>query len=358
MKNREYGKFSWLWLMAVVAIFTFPACSDKEEGNGDTGPGQDGQDANWDAGSDPGRPDGSTVTDIPICEELNMVAEPVSPNLLLVVDKSGSMADPTSDGSNRSKMEDTKDALNTMLDFGDGGRIRFGWMPFPGRWGSCNPGTVQVDCADDSVAEIKDEIRGMRSNGGTPTGETLQNADDYQVLYDEERPNFVLLLTDGLPTCPNGGGSDPNPEDDQLTLDAVTSLYSHDIGVFVIGLGEDLNASNPELLNLLAEAGGYARPGVDKYYAANSLEELQQVLDSIGEMVMSCTLKMDYPPEISEWLWVYFDGEPVHRDRDHVDGWDYDPVTVTINFYGPTCDLLKSGAIEKVEVMVGCGPPP
>jgi len=358
MTRQRFGKSWVLWLVVPWILLGAPTCS-VEDNVADSGSGDGSSDGSSDGtGGDPGGSDPGQVTDIPICDEQDMVAEPVAPALLLVVDRSGSMADPISDGASRSKMQDTKDALDAMLDYGDGGMIHFGWMPFPGMWGSCSPGTVQVDCAEDSVETIRSRIMVMMANGGTPTGETLENADEYDGLYDEERPGFVLLLTDGLPTCPNGGGSDPNPDDDQLAMDAVTSLYSHGIGTFVIGLGEDLNAANPDLLNQMAEAGGHARPGSDKYYAANSLEELQEVLGSIGEEVMSCKLKMDNPPDIPEWLWVFFDGEPATRDKNHVNGWDFDPVGVQIVFYGAACDLLKSGSVEEVKVVAGCGPPP
>jgi hypothetical protein len=54
---------------------------------------------------------------------------------------------------------------------------------------------------------------------------------------------------------------------------------------------------------------------------------------------------------------VYFDGVPVPRDRNHINGWDYDPDRNQVNFYGPACDQLRSGQVGDVDIKMGCAPP-
>jgi Mg-chelatase subunit ChlD len=210
-------------------------------------------------------------------------------NLLLVVDKSGSMMDASQEGGSQSKLEDARQALHLMLDEGEG-KIRFGWMQFP-HGSFCEPGVVSVDCGDDSVPEIRDRVNALLAEGGTPTGESLQKADTYRGLHDPHRCNFVLLLTDGLPTCPNGEGVGNNQADNQMALEAVQALHSQRIDTFVIGLGEDLNASNPEILNQMADAGGRARGGDVKYYQANNLDELQTTVQTIAVAVIGCNMR-------------------------------------------------------------------
>jgi len=300
--------------------------------------------------------DGAVMYDMPICDTMEIESGSIPPNLLLVVDKSGSMRDPTSQGSSRTKIQDTKDALNALLDEGEG-KIRFGWLQFPAD-SECRPGDVSVECADDSVTEIRQRVNILTPNGGTPTGESLENANDYQGLHDESRNNFVVLLTDGMPTCPNGNGRQENEADNQLALQAVQALHAAAIDTFVIGLGEDINSSNPDLLNQMAEAGGRPRAGQVKYYQANSLEDLREALQDIGGMVIGCNLGLTAVPEWPDYLWVFFDGDAIARDRDHVDGWDYDATRNQINFYGPSCDRLRSGQVNRVEVLMGCAPPP
>jgi hypothetical protein len=381
---------SVLILSVLLAAFGFPACSDDPGGNGqpDSGTEEDGgqvgaddgntgaddgstggddgggyADPGYDAGSDPGYDAGYDAGSDPgdqgsgadICDEVHVAAEPIKPNVLLCVDKSGSMNDPITAGSANTKIQDTKTALNVLLDFGRE-KIRFGWMQFP-LDDECQPGVIEEDCADDSVDRIRTLVLQLQPIGGTPTGESLEAALGYQGLHDETRDNFIILLTDGVPTCPHGNGRIPNQEDNDLALDALRDLHAENIDTFVIGLGEDVNNFNPALLNEMAIAGGRPRPGGDKYYPANSLDELQQAFQDIIESVISCELQLDIPPDIPEWLWVYLDGVLADRDETHQNGWDYDEALNQVIFYGPMCDLLRTGQVQQVEVVVGCGPP-
>ena len=344
-----------IFLLLAVSLWVI-SCSDNGNGNGDGG-GQDG------AGQDGAEQDGSNGTDgkqdgsggeYPICDEQEINASPLT-NMLLVIDKSDSMNDPASVNDPRKKAEVLVEAMQFVLDT-YAGKIRFGWMAFPNQ-SDCDPGVVSVPVSDDSA----DSIRGLLSSfypwGKTPTGETLQNADAYYTeLADTERANFVVLVTDGLPTCPNGNGL-PNAQDDALALLAVQTLFSHDVGTFVIGLGENLNNSNPGLLNDMADAGGHPRAGADKYYPANNQADLEAAFRDIAKVVMSCHLDLAVVPEEPDFLWVYFDGQPIPRDRAHISGFDYDETNNRIDFYGEYCDQLKNGEVISVEVKMGCAPP-
>jgi len=349
-----------LLFILLLAAFGIPACggenADGDGGNGhqdgtnQDGSGQDG------SGLDGGGGDIPNPTDGPICDEVAITAGSIPPNLMLVVDKSGSMRDDTcAVGCNR-KIDDAKTALTFLLNEGEG-QIRFGWMPYPTD-SSCGPGIVVTPCGDNTAQAIRLLVAALAQGGGTPTGETLENANADTDLHDESRSNFVLLLTDGLPTCPVGQGHDVTEQDKTRALNAVTALHQAGIDTFVIGLGEAVNDSgDPTLLNDMAVAGGRARAGAVKYYEANSLNELQTALQEIGGMVIGCNLSLSVVPEEPNYLWVYFDGVPVPRDRNHINGWDYDPDRNQINFYGPACDQLRSGQVGKVDIKMGCAPP-
>ena len=107
----------------------------------------------------------------------------------------------------------------------------------------------------------------------------------------------------------------------------------------------------------MAEAGGWPQAGAVKYYQANSLEGLQNVLSTIGGLVLSCDMALGIVPEFPVWLWVFFDDIEVPRDPNHVNGWDYDSTNNMIHFYGSYCDQLRQGTVESVEIKAGCAPP-
>jgi len=343
-------------LLVLVALAWLLACSSQGD-KGDGGDGGDGHllDGDQQVGDDGGG-GGEGGADIPICDEVDLSASPLV-NLLLVVDKSASMNDPTSAAvPDRTKAEDLQQAVHVLLDRYRY-RIRFGWMAFPNQE-NCDPGVVLVDIADDAAPLIGGLVDAFLPWGGTPTGESLQNARAYFAqLADSERQNFVMLVTDGMPTCPSGGGHNTNDADSQLALQAVQALAVDGVDTFVIGLGEDLNSSNPQLLNDMAVAGGHPRADVVKYHPASSLDELVDAFDEIARAVFDCSFTLEVIPEQPDWVWVYFDGQPVKHDPGHTDGFDYDEVNNVLEFYGSACDQLATGQVGSIEVKMGCAPP-
>ncbi len=294
----------------------------------------------------------ATVPDVPMCGDMQIHPEAVAPNLLLVVDTSGSMDDPISSQSREPKIDDTKSALNLLLDQGRGS-IHFGLLPYPSG-SSCGSGTVVVDCAEDSVGAIQNQIDRLNPSGGTPTGPALEKALDYGPLRDPSRSNFVVLLTDGKPTCPSGAGANETDADKNATIEAAAELHARAIDTFVVGIGEDLNASNPDVLNQTAVAGGRPRTGAVKYYPANSLSQLNAALGDISAAVFGCTFTLQPVPEDAARLWVTFDGQVVSRDPAHRSGWDYDDARNQVSAYGTACSALQSGAIAEVDIWMGC----
>jgi len=339
----------WVVILFCASLGT-AGCSSEGNGNGN-GDGNGNTDGN---GQLDGNGSDGSGADVPICDEVELEASPLA-NLLLVVDKSHSMNDPTEASGDRTKVEDLRTAVHFMLDAFEG-KIRFGWMPFPNQ-DTCDPGVVLVEVGDDSAGLIRQLVDAFVAWGGTPTGETLQNALACDGLADEERSNFVLLVTDGMPTCPAGSGHSAKPADAQLALSAVDELHAAGIGTFVVGLGEDFNSSDPQLLNDMAVAGGQPRDDSVKYYPASSLAELEAAFEDIAKAVFDCSLALEVVPEKPEWIWVYFDGEPVDRDGGHQDGFDYDEQNNRIDFYGPACDRLANGEVEEIYVEMGCMPP-
>jgi hypothetical protein len=78
------------------------------------------------------------------------------------------------------------------------------------------------------------------------------------------------------------------------------------------------------------------------------------VFTDIAGEVLSCTYELSEAPPDLEALYVYFDGTGVTRDTTHGDGWDYDPATNQLTFYGPACEALQSGMVTDLVIVHGC----
>jgi len=275
---------------------------------------------------------------------------PLPPNIMLVVDKSGSMTQSvtgtglacTVDGtvgatydprsSSPCKWNDLRlviadpitGFLATAQSLG-----RFGLAAYPSSTGQCDTGAVLVPIGDD-VAPIQDQLRNrLTPGGGTPSAATLLEAakDPALVGAEPNRKRFVMLLTDGLPNCNSAnaarctqcrtdsstcdleGGCHPTeipgtcpatPFEGASCLDeaglvtAVSQLNAMGIGTFVIGFGKDTVGDDANrVLTAAAIAGGFPRQGAaQQYYQANSVAELKSLLEEILRK-FPCTFKLD-----------------------------------------------------------------
>jgi hypothetical protein len=224
------------------------------------------------------------------------------PNLMLLVDTSGSMtapADPSLAACKRDNVVcgdetfqcpissgcDTRwSALQkAMEDFlGSSGTIaRIGLTTYPSDDYCGSTGAVAIplptgDKEDDdtlktnarsvlaeiqSITTYKTPTNSRVPMGGTPTGPSLEYVGGLAELHTTSRSDFVVVLTDGLPNCnaqfpkpyPDAGcfctlpdGCQYAPEDGCLDKDtsvtAVQKLRAKDIKTIIIGFGVDLNS--------------------------------------------------------------------------------------------------------------------
>lgn len=241
----------------------------------------------------------------------------LKPNLMLLLDKSGSMkieipgSTPT-----QTRMQAMQAAMSSFLaNPTPVARMALALYPEDPPAGSTPPANqcipasrVSVDfspaTADDGdaatavertkaneVASLIGSIdsTGPRTGGGTPTGASLMflatGAPSLQ--QDDKRSDFVLLLTDGLPNCngvnPNNVCAAANPAcactlsttsgpacvgdtcslgclDRDATVQAVLELRKRNIRTIVVGFGsEATNDDARAVLNAVAEAGGFPR---------------------------------------------------------------------------------------------------
>jgi hypothetical protein len=247
-------------------------------------------------------------------KEIRIVATAAKPNIMLLVDKSGSMNLPVDDsggcascgGTSEPLCDETlcptrianlRQAMETFLR-SNGAIARFGVSFYPDD-ASCgvrqddtiDPGTpistsndvdtelqVHADSIADRIAAIQGGSTGgsFSTGGGTPTGASIQTIAELPELNTNLREDFILLMTDGLPNCnpenelavPNcicaSGGSciDGSREaclDQTATVAKIAAArQQREIRTIVIGFGNDTLGGAP-VLNAMAEAGGFTR---------------------------------------------------------------------------------------------------
>ncbi|MBI5526022.1 MAG: VWA domain-containing protein [Deltaproteobacteria bacterium] len=199
-----------------------------------------------------------------------------APNMLLVVDLSGSMDEAvggTPGGA--SKWEIVKAAVKTITDKYGSNSIRFGLELFadPDQSDYCKAAKVHIGVADDNAAAIQGRMNSEMPWSNTPLKGALDTAGGYQGLRDAARSNYVLLLTDGQETC---------DADSQGCVQSVTNLMANDVKTFVVGFGSSVDAA---VLNAMATEGGTARPVQPFFYAVDSSAGLADAFEQIASMI-------------------------------------------------------------------------
>jgi hypothetical protein len=193
------------------------------------------------------------------------------------------------------------------------------------------------------------------SQGGTPTGETLRN-----LVGTFGKPNtnpdiippprFVLLVTDGQPTCPNGGGRDTTQPDIDIANEAIDMLRVQGVQTYVVGY----NTTGPGNEMLASVLDGFATRGGTGDMMHRPVEDeqsLRDVLQKIAGDVVSCTFVLDKPPPRADYVLVKVDGVQVNLNDPN--GWQL-VGDRTVELTGATCEKLKSDGAHNVDAEVRC----
>ena len=325
-----------------------------------------------------------------VCESVGLVANPQIPEMMIVLDRSGSMQEGERWTPSVSAVRGITMALESKIDFGlvlfpdPGEQVVMGSFgdiarcltaPDPqacldeavggnSNGGinisinisgpACAPGRIAVPTGAANAGAIEQVLQNTFPQGGTPTSGTLEGllSSYAQVPINPDevpQPKYLLLVTDGQPTCPAGQGSTPNPEDIAASNLAIDALTNAGVKTYVIGY-DTSGVGNEELARVLddfAARGGTGdtqhRPVEDE---ASLIEELRSIL---GE-VASCSLLLDAAPASPEYVRVTLDSQQVNLNDD--DGWRLVDGS-TVELVGQACQTFKSGT-HRVEATVEC----
>jgi hypothetical protein len=278
------------------------------------------------------------------------------PDLLVVLDRSGSMSDapstfpPVFD----SKWNIMKGALKDISMQKDQS-IKFGLLEFPSDQSCAADATAEVGIALGTHPQIGSYFANRSPGGNTPAHIALASALTYfGSIPVNTAGRYVLFATDGLPNCLGG---DPDAASDTQTVAAVTALKNAGIPTYVLGFGTF--GLNTGVLNDAAIAGGKAKSGSTKFYEANNAQDLANALQAIagGIIVPSCSFQLQSTPPDPNNVTVTINGQAVPKDSSHASGWDYYPNSMTITFFGSACQQVQMGASNAVSFVYGCPGP-
>lgn len=305
----------------------------------------------------------STTPTSDLCERRTVQAQRMTPDMLIVLDRSLSMAPDANDsatdrwGGSVAAIEQTAGAFDGVINFGLMTFPAFDSRQLPGLGSSatvevqCPTGTLDVELGPGHGAQIADTLEQLDPGGSTPTGPTLTAALDVlrgaAKLYDGAlAPRYVLLVTDGDPNCagpPAVDGSDPLAR--RQALDAIEALSAAQIKTYVVGF-QTAGTSFVDQLDAMAARGG---TGEAAHRSVQSGADLARTFQEIADRAVSCAFKLEAPVADPSYVLIQTAGQPRAFQRE--DGWTLGADMRTVTLSGAACEAIRSGASITVEVL-------
>jgi hypothetical protein len=363
--------------LAAGLFLAFAACSPKDPGisnaNGKGGsgaPGGSGSPGTGGAGGDNGPPrtlpgtggsgtfwpDAGTVSataDAKNCGQESFNLEKQPGEILLVLDRSGSMRMPAAAGGLTSKWMDVTGALNEVLMATDAS-VLWGLKMFPNGTASCtvDDGALVAPGAGNFAALSAAIGMTTPEGNGTPTAVAVRKATAYMQTRTTPNPKYLVLATDGEPNCGGGGIFGTGTADNMNAIQAVRDAAAAGFPTFVVGIAAGAAADG--VLNDMATAGGQPRMAMPGYYPVSSRADFITALGAIAGQVANCVFPLTKAPPENDDVTVEINGMKIMRDTTRMQGWDYGPGKKSIQLYGAACEQLKKGTGDKVAITYGC----
>ncbi len=274
------------------------------------------------------------------------------PDMIIVLDRSSSMQSGSVD-----RWTPAVAAIKSLTATFDQG-VSFGLMIFPALDASCSPGAVDVPIGPGNASTIARALAKTAPFGATPTGETLQAALATFRLRSATStsappPRYVLLVTDGEPTCPNAEGFVGRLEglaaDKQVALQAIDALRAEGVQTYVLGYDALQDLRFAGTLTEFAQHGG-----TEHYYLVQDEASLLATLDSIADAVVNCSFDFaadttDVDPSL---VHVTLNGMTLRPNDPN--GWSIQGRTVTVR--GEACQRLQQAQDQKIDIALECAP--
>lgn len=344
----------------------------------------------------------STTFDPNDCGEAVINIPIVTPNVMLVLDKSGSMVanpggfwDHDGDDANNDNIADSDPNMmapatpkitrwNSLFDVVEfivttfDNSMNLGAVLFPSKTAisdysaaACPVNmTPEVKVGPNNGQAILNAIpvaTDTTLKGGTPAAKGMSTAIAELESIQSEQPEFIILVTDGAANC-----SETAPDntglfevyDENLPMVVGDAFMNKNIPTYVVGIaiqnatssaskdGNPDNTNTYDRLNELATLGGKPRPGDVKFYDTQNQVELQTALEEISMQILSCTIDLSPVPVYPEYVEVSVNGVMYGNmqvtDCATESGWQYtNDMFNQIELCGQACaDFQMSGALD------------
>jgi hypothetical protein len=306
------------------------------------------------------------VVDAPVCGLFRAPLERLPPDVLIVLDRSASMTGqvlpPGFDVGmfvtclllgncpmTAAKWDAMTGALKSSVMV-SAATVNYGLKFFPSDENCGVTEGANVPVAANNFAAIGSAIDMTRPGGFTPTATVMASAGRYLMGLTRPNPRFVLLATDGEPTCGSGGGG--MGTDAQAAITAVTNLASSGIPVYVIGIATQGMAD--ATLSSMATAGGRPRNANPAYYPVQTAADLSAALSAIGSQIASCTFTVKPPEPPADPNNVAVKANGVKVPKSDTDGWRFGANMTSIELTGTWCTKIQAGTITNIEATFAC----
>jgi hypothetical protein len=146
---------------------------------------------------------------------------------------------------------------------------------------------VEIAPGFSNAAAIAARLEALVAGSSTPTTAAELAGANYLSTVADGAPKYILLITDGIPTCgtavcaPLGTGQITNQCDDANAIAAVKAAHdTAGIPTMVVGVGTNLG-TGVDTLEQMAVAGGLPRSSSPAYYPVQTTADLMAAIQAL-----------------------------------------------------------------------------
>ncbi len=303
------------------------------------------------------------------CGLLQFKPTPKAADILMVLDRSGSMIDipdGAPSGSTTTKWQIVVPSLEAAVSATESS-ISWGMKSFPETYtdsmDDCQGGVtsaIDVKVAAMDGTQMNSAITALTPAGkGTPTADAITQGAAYLATLTDTNPKYLLLATDGEPTCV--GTSKDSTNAGPAAVTAIANALKAGFPTFVVGIATTKSSDDTEL-TAMSKAGGepiaVTNPLAHDYYLADDATTLVSAMQAITGQISTCLFPLSpAPPVLNDptKLGVYVGSGMTRIPYDATNGWTYtDTNDSGVEVRGSWCNMIEAAGAGTVQIIYGC----